>query len=149
MPTDHPPDSHPNGWEPQAEPVGRVRRAVWLPIGFLCVVLGGIGIVVPGWPTTVFFIGAAAAFAKSSPRLEQWILDLPTIGPLVRDYRAGLGMPLRAKVLAVSMIAVAVGFSAWVIGHWVISTIVVVAGLVGILVVLRVPTKQVAGPTTS
>ena len=82
------------------------RRAAWIVLGLLSVAVGGIGIVVPGLPTTVFFIIAAACFTRSSPRLEQWVLDLPRIGPAVRRYRAGLGMPLRAKYWACGMIVV-------------------------------------------
>ena len=65
-----------------------------------------IGIIVPGLPTTVFFIIAAACFAKSSPRLERWVLDLPRIGPAVERYRDGNGMPQRAKYWAIGMIVV-------------------------------------------
>jgi uncharacterized membrane protein YbaN (DUF454 family) len=83
-----------------------LRRAAWIVLGLLSVVVGAIGIVVPGLPTTVFFIFAAACFAKSSPRLEQWVLDLPRIGPTVQRYRDGLGMPIRAKYWAIGMIVV-------------------------------------------
>ena len=83
-----------------------VRRAAWIVLGLLSVTIGAIGIVVPGLPTTVFFIIAAACFARSHPRLEQWVLDLPRIGPAVRRYRAGLGMPLRSKYWAIGMIVV-------------------------------------------
>ena len=79
------------------------KRLVWIPVGLLCVGLGGVGLVLPGLPSTIFFIGAAAAFSKSSPRLEAWVLDLRGVGPLIRDYRDGLGMPRRAKVIAIAM----------------------------------------------
>ena len=81
-------------------------RWVWFLGGWLAVALGGIGIVVPGLPTTVFFIIAAWCFSRSSPRFEQWVLDLPKIGPMVRDHRAGLGMPRRAKAWAVGTMVV-------------------------------------------
>ncbi|MEZ5229216.1 MAG: DUF454 family protein [Acidimicrobiales bacterium] len=74
-----------------------MKRLGWMLLGWLMVGIGGIGIVVPGLPTTGFFVAAAACFSKSSPRFEQWILDLPGVGPLVRDYRAGLGMPVRRR----------------------------------------------------
>ena len=57
---------------------------------------------------------AAACFYRSSPRFEQWVLNLPTIGPMVRDYRAGLGMPKRAKVAAITSIVVVCSLSAFV-----------------------------------
>ena len=126
----------------------QVRRGpitwLWFVAGLLCVALGGIGIVVPGLPTTVFFIVAAACFARSNPRFERWVLDLPRVGPLVRDHRAGLGMPRRAKVVAVTMILVAAGASAaFAIDNRAVAAVVVVLGLVGASYVLfRVPTRE-------
>ena len=70
--------------------------------GLALVGIGAVGIVVPGLPSTIFFILAAAAFSRSSARLERWLLSLPAIGPMVRDYRAGLGMRRRAKIAACS-----------------------------------------------
>jgi uncharacterized membrane protein YbaN (DUF454 family) len=130
---------------PPVEPRrGVASRAGWVCLGCVAVGLGGIGIVVPGLPTTVFFIVAAWAFSKSSPRLEAWVLGLPQIGPMVRDYRAGLGMPKKAKVVAITMIVLFVGLSAWALDGWLLSSLVVAAGAIGVLVVLRVPTSSAA-----
>jgi uncharacterized membrane protein YbaN (DUF454 family) len=133
--------------DPRAAPAARRHGPVawlWFAAGLLAVVLGGIGVLVPGLPTTVFFIVAAACFARSNPRFERWILDLPRIGPLVRDHRAGLGMPRRAKALAVSMIVVAAGTSALLaIDNGAVRAIVVALGLVGVTYILfRVPTRE-------
>lgn len=119
----------------------RVARTGWITLGCAAVAVGAVGIVVPGLPTTVFFIVAAWAFARSSPRLEAWVLNLPKVGPMVQDYRAGHGMPRRAKVTAVVMIVVFVGLSVVLLDGWVLRTVVLCTGAVGILVVLRVPTK--------
>ena len=103
-----------------------------------CVVLGGIGLAVPGLPATVFFIAAAAAFSLSSPRLERWLLDLRLVGPLVRDYRAGRGMPRRAKVVAVAMIVVSVGLSTLAFEGPLARIALVLLGAAGVVAVLRV-----------
>ena len=120
-------------------------RAGWLVVGLVCVGLGGLGIVVPGLPTTVFFIAAAASFSRSSPRLEAWVLGLRGIGPLVRDHRDGLGMPRRAKVVATACIVGFVALGLWLtITHPVMITLVVAAALIGIAVIWRqVPTREV------
>ena len=130
--------------QPALPPVGRVARAVWLVAGLLAVAIGAIGIVVPGLPTTICFIVAAACFSRSSERLERWVLDLPRIGPMVRDHRAGLGMPRRAKVIAVSMIVVAVGLSVtFAIDSRPIRAVVLGLGAVGVLyITVRVPTRE-------
>lgn len=131
---------------PMPAPVVRrgLSRAVWLVTGLAAVVLGGIGIVVPGLPTTVFFIVAASCFARSSPRFERWVLDLPRIGPMVRDHRAGLGMPRRAKVVALSMMWVAILLSGLALRHRpALLGGIVVLGLVGTAyIVWRVPTRE-------
>ena len=52
----------------------KTARLAWATLGLVCVGLGLIGVVVPGLPTTGFMVAAAAAFSKSSPRLEAWVL---------------------------------------------------------------------------
>lgn len=119
-------------------------RWLWFAAGWVCVAFGGVGVVVPGWPTTVFFILAASAFARSSPRFERWVLDLPTIGPLVRDYRAGLGMPRRAKAWAVgTMVVVATLSVVFAIDNLAVEGVVVALVAVGCwFVLVRVPTRE-------
>lgn len=118
---------------------------MWFLCGASCVVLGVVGVVVPGLPTTVFFIGAAASFSRSSPRLEAWVLGLPGVGPAVRDYRAGLGMPRKAKITALVMLVVAISLSVLLLDWWVMRAIVLVAGVVGIVVIVRLPTRLAEG----
>jgi uncharacterized protein len=120
----------------------RATAPLWFAGGILSVGIGGIGVVVPGLPTTVFFIVAAACFSRSSPRFEQWVLNLPKIGATVRDYRAGLGMPRRSKVIAVTMI-VAVSTLSAVLAGMPIGLGIAALGLVGALyVTFRVPTRE-------
>lgn len=134
----------------RAPPPGRppLRRGVarwgWLALGWTSVGLGGLGVVVPGLPTTGFFVLAASCFAKSSPRFERWVLSLPKVGPLVRDHRAGLGMPRRAKAVAIASIVLAVSLSAtFGLEAAAARVVVVAAGLVGVWYVgRRIPTRE-------
>ncbi|HEV2760225.1 MAG TPA: YbaN family protein [Acidimicrobiales bacterium] len=122
----------------------RATAPLWFVAGLLSVALGGIGIIVPGLPTTVFFIVAAACFSRSNKRFEQWVLNLPRIGVLVRDHRSGLGMPRRAKVVAVTMIlVVSTASGVFAIGNRPVGAAVVALGLIGALyVTFRVPTRE-------
>jgi len=119
-------------------------RVGWITIGLVCVGLGGVGIVVPGLPTTVFFIAAAACFSRSSPRLEAWVLGLRGIGPMVRDHRDGLGMPRRAKVVATACIVGFVALGIWLGDtHPVAAAGIAGAAVVGLVVIWwRVPTRE-------
>lgn len=122
---------------------GVVRRGLWVTLGLVSVAIGGVGVVVPGLPTTVFFICAAACFTRSSPRLEAWVLDLPGIGAAVRDHRAGLGMPRRAKILAGTSIVLFSSIALVTIDAPALRSVVGSAALVGLaVVVFRVPTRE-------
>ena len=63
---------------------------------------------------------------------------------MVRDHRSGLGMPRRAKVIAISMMAVATVLSiVFAIDQLGIRFVVGVVGSVGVWYVgIRVPTRE-------
>ena len=121
-----------------------MARWAWFAGGWFAVGVGGLGVVVPGLPTTVFFIVAAACFSRSSPRFERWVLDLPRVGPLVRDYREGLGMPRRAKVFAIATIAVVSLLSALVaVGAPMLRGAILALAVLGVAYITwRVPTRE-------
>lgn len=124
---------------------GPVARAAWTGGGFMSVAVGSIGVVVPGLPTTVFFVIAAWCFSHSSPRFEQWVLHLPRIGPMVRDYRAGLGMPRRVKPIAIGTMWVAVLISAVILRDrwWLVGLLLALAAAGTAFIAWRVPTREV------
>lgn len=119
-------------------------RGLWFLAGWVAVGIGAVGVVVPGLPTTVFFIVAAACFSRSSPRFERWVLGLPKVGPMVRDHRNGLGMPRRAKVWAVAAITVFAAAAAVVLrDRPVLAGGEVVVAVIGVGYVLwGVPTRE-------
>lgn len=120
---------------------------IWFAIGWISVAIGFIGVVIPGLPTTVFMVFAAWCFSKSSPRFEAWLLNLPGIGQLIRDYRDGLGMPRRAKISALVMIAAACTLSSFMVDPWLLRLTIIGAGIVGLYWVgIRVPTRAELSP---
>lgn len=116
---------------------------MWIAAGFLLTGLGVLGLLLPGLPGTVWFVLAAAAFSRGDPRWEAWLLSRPVIGPLVLDYRAGRGMPLRAKWLACASIVVAVSLSLDRIPVLAGQVVWVLLGVAGVAyITLKVPTRR-------
>ena len=111
-------------------------------LGWIAVAFGAIGVVLPGWPTTPWLLVAAALFARSSPRFYRWLWNHRIFGPVVRDVRTGRGLPVGTKVFAVSMITLFAGSSSiWLLTRSWVGGLVAAGGLIGIVWVLRQPTK--------
>ncbi|KPF73004.1 hypothetical protein IP88_09735 [alpha proteobacterium AAP81b] len=88
-----------------------MRRQLWIALGCTSVALGAAGVVLPLLPTTPFVLLAAWAFAKSSPRLHDWLLAHNMFGPLIADWRRNGAIAPRAKVASVLAMAAAFGLS--------------------------------------
>jgi uncharacterized membrane protein YbaN (DUF454 family) len=80
-------------------------KAVYLLLGFLFFGLGAVGTVLPGLPTTVFMLLALWAFARSSERFHSWLYHHRLFGPPLQEWHNYRVIPLRAKVLAIVMMA--------------------------------------------
>jgi len=121
---------------------GQFRRVLLIGIGWLSVVTGVIGIFLPLVPTVPLLLLATACFARSSARFHHWLLEHKYLGPLVRDYLQGEGIPLRAKVSAIGMVWVSFPISAFLVPlSWVRVMLVVMA--VGITwYLLSLPTQK-------
>jgi uncharacterized membrane protein YbaN (DUF454 family) len=89
----------------------RVSRALWMALGWMLVGVGFVGLFVPLLPTTDFLILALPCFARSSVRLEHWLLDHPRVGPPLRAWRAERAIPRHAKIAACG--GIALGFASF------------------------------------
>ena len=119
-----------------------VRGLLWL-AGSVSLLLGLIGVLLPGLPTTPFVLLAAACYAKASPRLHAALLQHRLTGPLLRDWEKHRSLTRRTKTIAVVSMLVMVSFSIWSFSHRPIAqAVLVVLGAVGAWVVLRIPTRK-------
>ena len=83
------------------------KRALWLLLGLVAVGLGAVGVVLPLLPTTPFLLLAAFAFARSSERWHQWLVNHQIFGPLIEDWNRYGAISRSAKTVSVlSMLAV-------------------------------------------
>ena len=125
-----------------------VMRALLLAAGMICVVLAVAGIVLPLLPTTPFLLLAAACFARSSPRLDDWLHHNRLFGPYLRAYRDGQGIPLRVKVSIVSLLWISITLSAiFAIPSrlWALRLALVAIALLVSIHVLRIKTRERVG----
>ncbi|NRD89353.1 DUF454 domain-containing protein [Sphingopyxis sp. BSNA05] len=78
----------------------RTVRMFWLGVGLLLLGVGFVGAFLPLLPTVDFLILALACFARSSPRLEAWLLNHPRFGPGLRAWREERAISRKARITA-------------------------------------------------
>ena len=88
----------------------RIARHGFQALGWFCLGLGGLGIILPILPTTPFLLVAVWAFSKASPELAERIRAHPRYGPYILAWENYGVIPNFAKVLAVLMMS---GSFAW------------------------------------
>ena len=110
-------------------------KPFYLILGVIAVVLGTMGIFVPGLPTTPLVLLASWCFYRSSPRLQAWLLQ-SFLGKYIREYRDKGGLTLRKRISIILLMATMVAISTiFFISSMPIRIVVWSAGLIGCIVV--------------
>ena len=79
-------------------------RILFVVLGYMALALGLVGIAVPLLPTTPLLLLSSCLFLKGSPRLHARLLAMPRVGAYIRQFEATRAIPLRAKVVAISLL---------------------------------------------
>jgi len=116
-----------------------MQRILLLTLGWLAIVLGMLGIVLPLLPTTPFMLLAAWCFARSSPRFHHWLLWKSPFGRYLRHWQQHRAMPPGAKARAVCLIIATFSLSLFLVHQfWVrIMLLIMLAAL--LLFMWRIP----------
>lgn len=120
----------------------------WLCVaaGIVALGLGMAGFFLPGLPGTPLLLVAAWLFSLSNERLYNWMMTNRWFGRTLADYRAGLGIPRRIKIVAVMMVTLVVTSSVMLALEGPVAVAVGVLGIVGVTFILTRPTRQVVAP---
>jgi uncharacterized membrane protein YbaN (DUF454 family) len=95
-------------------------------LAYMFLAIGAVGVVLPLLPTTPFVRLAAFFASKGSPEFARWLEEHPSFGPAIAQWRHRRAIPVKAKILACSMMAIS-----WSMLVWLGSTVFVltVSGL--------------------
>lgn len=122
----------------------RVIRALLLVAGTISLMLGAIGVVLPILPTTPFLLLSAACYLRSSEHMHKWLLGNRWFGQYIKNYQEGRGIPLKTKMLAMTVLWVAIIYSAFVaLDEILVAQVVLLLIALGVSVhLIRLPTLK-------
>lgn len=103
-----------------------IKRISFVVLGCISLVLAALGVVLPILPTVPFLALAAFCFAKSSDRLNNWLINTKFYQNNLADFKAGKGMTVKTKVriLATVTLVMAVGLIAMLMKGVIVGSII-------------------------
>lgn len=84
-------------------------------LGSVSLALGIMGIFLPVLPTTPFLLLSAALYMRSSQRLYDWLMSHKHLGPYIKNFREHKALPLRVKIVSVTMVWATLLYCAFVV----------------------------------
>ena len=116
-------------------------RAVLIVVGTASLAVGLIGVVVPVLPSTVFFLIAAACYARASTRLYRWLLSQRFVGPVITEWRRSRSLPPGVKTRALVAVVITFAVSIALVDSLVVRGILVITGIILATFLARLPTR--------
>ncbi len=101
-------------------------------LGSVSLVLGIMGIFLPVLPTTPFLLLSAALYMRSSQRLYAWLMSHRHLGPYIRNFREHKALPLRVKIVSVTMVWATLLYCAFFVAREWWMTLVFIAIALGV-----------------
>lgn len=115
-------------------PQNKLKRRILIITGTICVIIGGIGIIVPVLPTTPFLLLAALCYVRGSPRLYSKLLHNRLFGSYLRNYLEGRGMSRKMKIWTLCLLWITIALTATLATESLIIRIILAAVLLGVTI---------------
>ena len=98
------------------------RRYLYLAVGGGSLMLGVIGLIVPGLPAVPFLLASSYYLARSSRKLHGKLMDSAFLGQILREWESFKGMSRDSKrrLAGVTLIVVAATLALAPVGPWVL-----------------------------
>lgn len=91
----------------------KTKKLLYLALGWVCLGLGTLGVVLPLLPTVPFYLATVFCFSKGSQRLHDWFMTTRLYQNFVVPFREKGGMSLHNKLTAMITVTLLLGFGFW------------------------------------
>jgi uncharacterized membrane protein YbaN (DUF454 family) len=82
-----------------------IRKLLWNVLGFACLGLAYVGIILPGFPYSIWVVAAAYCFSKGSERMHRWLYNHKLFGPFLTNWGQKRVFPTKMKYFMLAMMS--------------------------------------------
>ena len=122
-----------------------IQKNSFILLGWVFVLLGAIGVLIPILPATPFLILALALFAKSSPKFHLMLLDNRWLGKILRQWEEEKTVSRRIKYRASALILLSFSLSIAILqDHFALQSMLIVIAIICLFFIwkLKEPVKH-------
>lgn len=117
-------------------------RKIFFICGMLSLILAFLGVFLPLLPTVPLVLLASFCFSKSSARFHTWLLNNKTFGPIIKDWEETKSIPLKAKIISISVLTLSVAISViFLLDNVLVRIILVMIAIAVSAYIMRIPTS--------
>ena len=117
-----------------------LKRLTYIALAGVFFLLGIIGVILPGLPTTPFLLLTSYFLIRSWPSMNERMLNSRLVGAVLRDWQEHGGIQRHIKIKAIVLVGVTVCAGMLLVDMTLLVRCVVGCGaLAGILVIHRLP----------
>src|SRR5690606_27080621 len=111
-------------------------------LGSIFLILGVIGIILPIIPTTPLLLLSSYFYLRSSKKLYNWLLNHKILGKYVYNYVTYKAIPKKAKIAAISLIAITITITVILVDNMVVYIILPIIALIVCIYIFSLKTLE-------
>lgn len=119
----------------------RFKRLLYLIVGWVSLVLGIIGIILPLLPTTPFILLSAWCFSQSSVRFHNWLKAHKFFGPMLENWQSDKGIPRKSRNRAIIFMWCGMSLSIFLVSKFWATIMLISIGLCVSIYLFRLPLR--------
>jgi uncharacterized membrane protein YbaN (DUF454 family) len=119
-----------------------VARVLLNILGTIFLFLAVLGIILPLLPATPFLLLSSACYLRGSRTLHSWLMNHKYLGAYINSIKDKRGMPLKAKLITITILWVSLLFSIYRAHSLLLDTILLLVGIGVSALILKLKTAE-------